>query len=149
MYESSSCFMSLSVPGISCPFHTGHLSLIKGETPLLPLALHPSLSPFSQSLPSSQALKCSLKPGLLHWLRGAVFGMLLLHHLHNASLRPLPHGVQPCCLPLVAKVLEGDISSLHLLLLTCSFFQSVLILSLSVVGIVGFKSEQDQLALLS
>lgn len=75
--------------------------------------------------------------------------MLLLHHLHNASLRPLPHGVQPCCLTLVAKVLEGDISSLHLLLLTCSFFQSVLILSLSVVGIVGFKSEQDQLALLS
>lgn len=104
VYGSSSCFTLLPMTDSLRPFHVGYLSLIKRETPFLLLSLHPSLSLSPGPLHSNHALQFSLSVVQ----RLACF---CLHHLCNAFLHTLPRGEQPCCLPLTAKILEGDVCS--------------------------------------
>ena len=92
---------------------------------------YPAVKPFSSLKPGSSNSPSPLPPGVQY------LACSRLHHPCDVSLHPRPHGVQPCCLPLMAKILEGDISSPLFLLLTCSFIQQVFILSLSALGRAG------------
>lgn len=101
----------------------GPLSLIKRETPLLPLSVHPSLSPFTRA-PSQQS-----RPSFFQtWVftlsstgcHGAAFDVLP-PPLSVSCFPPAPSACSPpCCLPLPAETLEGDSASLLLLLRTYS-----------------------------
>ena len=138
VYESSSCFTSLHFLLSSYWPSTYHKVRdpsppIDPAPPSLPFhpAPYPAVKPFSFLKPGSSNFPSLLAPGV-QYLACPHF-----HHPCDVSLHPLSHGVQPCCLPLMAKILEWDISSPVFLLLPCSFIQQVSVLSLSTLGRAG------------
>lgn len=119
--EHSSCFTSLPTTDMFCLWP----SESHKKTPLLPLNVHPSLSPFTRA-PSQQScpsVLSNLGPSRSHPL--AAMARRLMCSCQTVCVMlpfPLPHTVQPCHLPLPAETLERESSSLLLLLRTYSWY---------------------------